>query len=121
MKAKLLPPLEPHVHVAGRVSGLDVHDAGAAANGAVLGVDLRVAAPRVDVDVFRLAAERAGERPGTSRSVPGHGSGVGAARERQGSKVREARRARQPRAIVVTPATTRAQPIHRLEETSSWK
>lgn len=55
----LLPALEPHPHLARLVAGLDVHDAGPAAHGAVFGVDLRVAAARVDEELLGLAAKRA--------------------------------------------------------------
>jgi len=64
-----LPSFEPHARLAGRVAGLDVYDAGPAADGAILGVDLRVAAARVHVDVLGLAAEGARELAGSPPSL----------------------------------------------------
>jgi hypothetical protein len=55
----LLPALEPHAHVAGALSGLDVDDARPAADCTVLGVRLLVAAAGIDVELVRLPAKRA--------------------------------------------------------------
>jgi hypothetical protein len=53
--------LEPHVHLAGRVPGLDVHDARTTADRAVFGVRLPRATARIDVELLGLAAEGAGD------------------------------------------------------------
>ncbi len=42
-------------------AGVDVDDARAAADGAILGVDLTGTPPEVDVELFALTAERAGD------------------------------------------------------------
>ncbi len=53
----LLATLEPHAKLPRCVARFDVDDARPTTNRAVLGVDLRVPASRIDEDVVGLAAE----------------------------------------------------------------
>jgi hypothetical protein len=66
---RLLAPFEPHVNFAGRVTRLDVDDARAATDGAIFRVNLRVASPRIHINLFGLAAERTRHEVGSG----GHG------------------------------------------------
>lgn len=60
--------LDPHLDFTGLEAWLDVHEAWPAAHGAVLGVGLSLAAPRIDRKLIRLSAEGArDERRATPR------------------------------------------------------
>jgi hypothetical protein len=57
------------MNFAGRVTRLDVDDPRAATDGAILRVNLRVASPRIHINLFGLAAERTRHKVGSG----GHG------------------------------------------------
>ena len=56
---RLLFAFDPHADLTGLLAGLDVDDARAAADGAVFGVRLSLAAAQVDGKLVGLPAERA--------------------------------------------------------------
>jgi hypothetical protein len=72
-----LSSLQPYVKLALFGAGLDVNHAGPTADGAVLRVDLVLAAARIDVDFFPLATKRTGQplRSCAHRSFPSHSAG----------------------------------------------
>jgi hypothetical protein len=68
----LLFALDPDANLAGLFAGLYVHDAGAAADGAILRVGLALAAAEIDRKLVRLSTEGTFDDGGGAAFVLGH-------------------------------------------------